>query len=281
MSKSSLLAAALDGLGLDAGAAHRPRAHAATALPAAARTSFQTLKDPAQGGSTHIPVVDTVLEELDNFQKAFEDYQRAKGALPGSLQDAWKQIYDQKDSLGKVSDFLDSCHKHEKALVGPRPEDMGDPDAKAEMENSVSAYINQVAEQGNELVSLCDQSAFEVTGDNGMAEQVLDLIKKLDGVDAKIVEITTGEVAPVEEVQQALAPLPPEAIVLLLQSQTAPPSPEGRRRKTCRGGGGRAVARVTQPWKLPRRQLLPLGLGLGPSSRGLSNLGSSGCATFL
>mmetsp|Transcript_45083 Transcript_45083/g.96732 ORF Transcript_45083/g.96732 Transcript_45083/m.96732 type:complete len:260 (+) Transcript_45083:104-883(+) len=186
-------------------------------------TDADAQSDISLGGSTHVPVVDKVLKKMDDFNKAFSNLAEG-GQVPAPVTEGWTQLYEQRDPLNKVKDFMDQCHKQEKALVGPRPEDSGDPTAQEDMENSISELANRVAQQSNEMVSLCDKAQNEMAGDEGMAEHVARLIEKLKLARTKILSMTTDElpkdpvVGDEGKVAQSSLLMPPEALEIFLRT---------------------------------------------------------------
>uniref|UniRef100_A0A7R9ZX16 Uncharacterized protein n=1 Tax=Pyrodinium bahamense TaxID=73915 RepID=A0A7R9ZX16_9DINO len=148
--------------------------------------------------SAQITALQDTLKDLDNFHRGFEVFrQSAKGptGVPESLSLAWEKVYRHKDRLGKVKDYLWDCTRREEALTGPRPENLGDPDARQKMEGSVSALINNVVRESNELVSTCDK-AQRLIGDpsnSGVSDEVMQLSKYLERAREKISNMVVGE----------------------------------------------------------------------------------------
>lgn len=140
------------------------------------------------GGSTHIPVVENVLQEMSDFDKAFKTKKR-----DAALTTAWAGLHGTSPQLTRMKDYLQQCHKMEEQLVGPRPEDNSQPGAADAMENSISAIINQLVMQNGQLQSLSSSTTHEMAGDEGLAKNVTDLADRLEQARQKIESMMSSQ----------------------------------------------------------------------------------------
>ncbi|CAJ1439980.1 unnamed protein product [Effrenium voratum] len=164
------------------------------------------------------------LGDLEIFNNSFETFKRGGKGLPPvpeNLVKQWDSLYDAKDRMEKVQDYVMKCQNMEEELVGPRPEWGNTDNAAKLMENSVSARINKVVRSSSDLSAACDKVLHMIGSptEKGLGAEVHGVVESLDDATHRLHDLTFGKAEEVEgNVAQALAPL-----------CLVPPSARGRR----------------------------------------------------
>eukprot|EP00931_Biecheleriopsis_adriatica_P006198 TRINITY_DN107646_c0_g1_i1.p1 TRINITY_DN107646_c0_g1~~TRINITY_DN107646_c0_g1_i1.p1 ORF type:complete len:236 (+),score=53.67 TRINITY_DN107646_c0_g1_i1:42-710(+) len=183
--------------------------------PLPRRTSFaQALPQEAQ-------TMEELLQEIEDFNQSFTVLRGGGKGLPPvpeSSATQWDKIYDAKDRLGKVRDYIMSCQNMEETLIGPRPEWGVADNASQLMENSVSARINSVVRSSSELSAACDKASSLIGSptEQGVGAEVDSISKKLRDAQDTLHEIVVGQAEPKEatqaSMQEMLLLLPPTTV---------------------------------------------------------------------
>jgi len=146
--------------------------------------------------------VQDTLTAIEDFQRNFKVFRNGPHGknIEDGLINKWETIYKQKDHLNKVKDYLQTCQHREEALSGPRPEDLGEPDARQKSENSVVSLVNNVVRESGDLNATCDkaQRAIGDASTPGVADDLQQLSTMLERARGKINDMVVGDTAMME-----------------------------------------------------------------------------------
>eukprot|EP00930_Biecheleria_cincta_P047564 TRINITY_DN32999_c0_g1_i1.p1 TRINITY_DN32999_c0_g1~~TRINITY_DN32999_c0_g1_i1.p1 ORF type:complete len:211 (-),score=49.46 TRINITY_DN32999_c0_g1_i1:83-715(-) len=204
------------------------------------RLAAQLLQAPHAHGSfvaatpDEAKTVDGVLQSMQDFDESFANLRRSElgKSLNPQLVEQWNAIYENKDRLGKVREYVKRAARIEEVLVGPRPEFAGTDAGKAAMSNSIQNRIFRVARNSDQLTAACDEATALIGSptSRGIGAKVHEITLAIQRAMDDLHKITIGDTGKPAAALAATA----KASFMLLPAATWP---DLANKQPCRGDG--------------------------------------------